>query len=398
MSIKAFVNGLVIDGSGSPPIQSGVVIVEDDRIKAVGPVDQVTIPDKAEKIEAAGKTVMPGLIDAHMHVTTMPQFLNSNGHIEQSFVGLSKLRACLAFGTTTVANMGGCEENVILRNAIEQGQVGPCARMLVGAMINSTGGHVRGRTADGPWEIRKAVREMVMHNVDFIKTAASGGFMWEHEKIWWEDYTVEELKALVSEAHSKGKRVAVHAHSQPGLNSAIEAGCDSIQHGALIDDEALQGILDRKLYYIPTLYITSSWVLERPNLPAHMKERMTEAHPIHREGVRKAHQMGITIGTGTDGNPGDVMKELAELVQCGLSPLEAITAGTRNAADALAILDRVGTLESGKKADVIMIDGDPLKDISILMEKNNIVLVMKDGKVEIIDEAHKQYFHPGERE
>jgi len=278
MDVKAFVNGEVIDGTGRPPVPNGAVVVKDGRITDVGSGDEIEIPDKAERIEADGKTVMPGIIDAHMHVTTMPQSLDVFGHMKTSFAGISKLRACLRFGTTTVANMSGCAESVVLRDAVNSGRVGPCARMLVGAMIDATGGHVRGRAADGPWEVRKAVREMAMHNVDFIKTAASGGFQWESEDIMWEDYTVEELRALVEEAHAKDKRVAVHAHSQPGLNHAIEAGCDCIQHGALIDDEALEGIKAANLYYVPTLYITSHWVLERPKLAAHMKDRMSKAH------------------------------------------------------------------------------------------------------------------------
>lgn len=381
MNVKVFINGLVIDGTGGEPISDGVIVVEDGLIKAVGSRSEVVIGDDAEKIDAAGKTVMPGLIDAHMHVTTMPEFLDCHGHLTQSFLGIAKLRQCLEFGTTTVANVGGCPESVILRDAIDAGLVGPCARMLVGAMVNSTGGHVRGRAADGPWEVRKAVREMCMHNVDFIKTASSGGFQWEYERVEWEDYTLEELQALVAESHAKDKRVAVHAHSQPGLDHAIKAGCDMITHGALIDQNALDGIANKGLYFIPTLYITSHWVLDRPNLPPHMKERMSAAHPIHRAGVRKAHEMGIKLAAGTDGGPGDVMKELVELVECGLSPLEAITVATQNTADALAIGDKTGTLQKGKRADVIMIEGNPLDDISILSDKKNIAIVMKDGDV-----------------
>ena len=176
--------------------------------------------------------------------------------------------------------------------------------------------------------------------------------------------------------------MAVHAHAQPGLNHAIQAGCDIIAHGALIDDEALEGIAAKQLHYMPTLYITSEKSFSRPSLPPHMRERMERAHPVHREGVRKAHEMGIAISVGTDGGPGDVMFELAELARCGLSPMDAIVAGTRNTADALGILPHVGTLEPGKKADVLIVNGDPLDDISLLTHQENILLVMKDGKVE----------------
>ena len=396
MSKKAIINGRLIDGTGREVIEPGVLLIEGGTVEAAGRAGEIPIPSDAERIDATGRTVMPGLIDAHMHVTRMPEFLDAHGHLSESFKAIGVLRRCLSRGITTVANVGGCPENVLLREAIEAGQVEGCARLLVGAMVNPTGGHVRGRAADGPWEVRKAVREMIVAGVDFIKTSASGGFQWEHERIWWEDYTTEELIALVEEAHSKDKRVAVHAHSQPGLNHSIQAGCDLITHGALIDDEALEGIAARNLYYIPTLYITSHWILQRPSLPPHMKERMTEAHPVHRAGVRKAHRMGITIGVGTDGGPGDAMRELVELVGCGLSPMEALVAGTRTTADALGILDKVGTLEPGKRADLLLVEGDPLEDISILSEERNVLLVMKEGKVEVTDEAHREYFHPRE--
>jgi len=382
MDKKAIIGGRVIDGTGRDPIESGVVLVDGNKVAAVGKTAAVSIPPDAELIDAAGKTVMPCLMDGHMHVTAMPAFLDTLGHLRANLKAVARLRECLSWGTATVANVGGCPENVILREAIEAGHVDRCARLLVGAMVNATGGHVRGRAADGPWEVRKAVREMILANVDFIKTAASGGFQWEHERIWWEDYTVEELTALVAEAHSKGKRVAVHAHSQPGLNHAIEAGCDIIAHGALIDDEALEGIAAGGLWYMPTLYITSRRVIDRPSLAPHMKQRMEQAHPVHRAGVRKAHEMGIKIAVGTDGGPGDVMFELVELVQCGLSPMDAIVAATRTTAEALDVLDHLGTLEPGKKADILIVKCNPLEDISALTDKDNIVLVMKDGKVE----------------
>ena len=380
MAGRAIVNGRIIDGTGGSPLERGVIVIEDGRIAAVGRLNDVSLPAEAERIDVGGKTVMPGLVDGHMHVTTMPGFLDAHGHLAANLAAVGKLRQCLSWGSTTVANVGGCPENVLLRRAIEAGDVGPCARLVVGGMVNATGGHVRGRAADGPWEVRKAVREMVQAGVDFIKTAASGGFQWEHERIEWEDYTFEELKALVEEAHSKDKPVAVHAHSQPGLNHAIEAGCDIIAHGALIDDEALQGIAAKGLFFMPTLHITSRKVTSNPSLAPHMKQRMEEAHPIHRAGVRKAHEMGVTIAVGTDGGPGSVMDELVELVGCGLSPMEAIVAGTQSTARALGILDSVGTIEPGKRADLLVLDEDPLEDVSVLTRQQNLVMVLKDGK------------------
>ncbi|MGI6206992.1 MAG: amidohydrolase family protein [Anaerolineae bacterium] len=396
MPHKAIVNATLVDGTGSPSLPSGAVLIQDERVAAVGSTDSLPIPPGTEVIDGTGLTVLPGIIDTHMHVTSMPGLLDAHGHLVQSFRGIGKLRQCLGWGTTTVANVGGCPENVLLRRAIEEGHVRGVARLVVGAMVNATGGHVRGRSADGPWEVRKAVREMLMHGADFIKTAASGGFMWEHERISWEDYTEEELHALVSEAHARDKRVAVHAHAQPGLNHSIAAGCDIITHGALIDDEALEGIAAKGLFFVPTLFITSQDSYERPHLPPFMKARMQEAHPVHREGVRKARRMGITIAAGTDGGPGDAMKEMVELVRCGLSPLEAIVAGTRNSAHALDVLGRVGTLEPGKLADLILVRGNPLGDIEALTDRANLALVMKEGRVEVTDEEYREHWHPAE--
>ena len=388
MSKKAFVGGRIIDGTGGAPIEAGVVLVSEDRIEGVGGTDAVEVPDDAEIIDAAGKTVMPGLIDAHMHVGF-------------HFQALKRLRDCLNRGTTTVAGVTSGPGGVMLRDAIDEGLVDRCPRYVVGCVVGATCGHLRrtdgnvaGATADGPWEVRKGVREMILAGADFIKASASGGFQWASERVEWEDYTYEELAALVAEAHAKGKRVMVHAHSQPGLNHAIAAGCDMIHHGALIDDEALEGIAEKGLYYIPTLHITSEEVHSNPNLGPWMRERMQHAHPIHREGVRKAHEMGIKMGVGTDGGPGDAAHELMELVTCGLSPREAIVAGAHNSAEALGLLEETGTLEPGKQADLILVRGDPLADISLLREEENILLVMRAGKVEVTDEEHKRHFHP----
>jgi len=394
MGKKAVVNGRVIDGTGRAPIESGVVIVNEGLVSSVGHAGETTVPADADRIDAAGKTVMPCLIDGHMHVTRMTIPLDAHGHLAENLRAIGKLRHCLAWGTATVAHAAGFPENVFLRDAIDAGHVDRCARLLVGITVSATGGHVRGRAADGPWEVRKAVREMIVAGADFIKTAASGGFQWEHERLEGEDYTIEELKALTSEAHAKGKRVAVHAHAQPGLNHAIDAGCDIILHGALIDDEALAGIQEKRLHYMPTLYITSEQVINHPSRPAYMKERMKAAHPVHREGVRKAHSMGIPLSVGTDGGPGSVMTELTELVRCGLSPMTAIVAATRNTADALGILDTTGTLEPGKRADVLIVEGNPLDDISALADLENILLVMKDGEVQMAGQAFKQHL-PG---
>jgi len=385
---KAILGGKIIDGTGAEPIAQGAVVIVDGRIEAIGRAGEVDVPEDAERIDASGKVVMPGIIDGHQHVGF-------------GFRPLTALRGNLMRGVTTVVGANSGPEGPILRKAIEDGQVGHASRYLVCGVVGATGGHmhredgnVSGVDCDGPWEIRKGVRQMSMAGVDFIKTAASGGFQWANERVETEDYTIEELTALVDEAHKRHKRVIVHAHSQPGINHAVEAGCDQIHHGALMDEEGLEGIKERGLEYLPTLFITSEKSYSREALPAHMRERMAHANPIHRAAVRKAHEMGMEMGVGTDGGPGDAMFELMELVACGLSPMDAIVAGTRNTARAMGVLDSYGTLEPGKLADLLIVARDPLEDISVLYDVENIQLVMKAGVTAVTDEELKQYYHP----
>ncbi len=243
-----------------------------------------------------------------------------------------------------------------------------------------------------------------MAGADFIKTAASGGFWSADESCSVRNYTYEELEALTDEAHAWGKPVVVHVHTQPGLNNSIRAGIDQIHHGAFIDEEAIRGIKEKDLYYIPTLRVTCDRNLRAwPDRPW-MLEEMKESQPIHRAGVQLAHKLGVKIAGGTD-YPGSgegwligdaALWELMELVACGLTPMEVITAYTRNTAEAYGKLNEFGTLEPGKKADLLVVDGDPSKNISVLYDHSNINLVMKDGVVEYTDEEYKQYYRVGD--
>lgn len=356
----------IITCAGDEPIEGGVVVIEDGRFVAVGSADEVDVPAGAEVIDAAGRTVMPGLIEGHAHI-------GGDARSQQ------RLRATLQRGITTVCSVSANLNGIALREGIAEGYVRGCARLVAGCVVTPTFGHVRFRDADGPWEVRKAVREMVQAGADFIKTAASGGFQWADEAMTFRNYTPEELTALVDEAHAWGRRVSVHAHAQPGINNSIAAGCDSIHHCALMDDEGLERLAESGLWFVPTLHVTSEKFYGRPGLPGHMRPRMEHAEPIHREGVRRAHELGIPIAVGTDGAAGDAMHEMMELVACGLTPMEAIVAGTRNAADCLGLLDETGTLEPGKRADLIAVRADPLADISVLYDEANLALVMRNG-------------------
>ena len=385
MALQALVGATMIDGTGADPVGESTLLIEDGRIVAVGVPD---LPAGATVIEAAGLTLMPGLIDCHQHTS-------------HRFHALRRLQMNLQRGATTVAGVTAGVPGVELRRAIEAGVARGCPRFWVGGVVGATEGHLRwtdedpaGVYADGPWEVRRGVRRMSAARVDFIKTCASGGFQFADEGVTNEDYTLTELTALVEEAHTRQKRVVVHAHAQPGLNQAIAAGCDMIHHGALIDDEALAGIKQRGLYYTPTLHITSEPVWSGANFAEHTRERMKHAHPIHREGVRKAHALGLHLSVGTDGGPGDAAHELMELCACGLSPLEAIVCGTRHSAEALGIAEVTGTLQPGKEADLMLVAGDPLQDIACLYDGANIRLVMRRGVVEYAVGDYHRFWQP----
>ena len=394
MKKQAIIGSTIINGTGSEPLRNGTILIQDGKISEVGKADQIKLGPDVERIDATGKFTMPGIIDSHVHVTPnqdVPNDIRIN--LRVGFNSISLLRQSLGAGVTTVVSIGGGPPSVELTNAINEGYVDRCANQITAGVVNASGGHVRGRHADGPWEIRKAVRELASAGCTMIKTAATAGFQWEHERVHWPDYTEEELTALVDEARMRDMPVAAHAHGHEGLKYAVNARVHMIHHGALIDDEGLEAINKADLYFVPTLFTTSIGRVAKVAQPW-TKERMEAAYPIHREGVSKAHKMGTKIALGTDGGAGDAMIELSEFVDCGLSPMDAIVAGTRNTADALSILDRVGTIESGKDADLLIIGKNPLNDINVLQNQENIDLVMTHGKVQTTSNEMKVYLNP----
>ncbi len=383
---KAVLHGTLIDGAGAEPLADSAIIVRDGMIETVGAAIDTPVADDCEVIDATGRTVMPGLIEGHAHVGGDP-------------ASQQVLRLSLQRGITTVCSVSANPKGIALRDGINAGFIRGCARLVAGCVVTPTFGHVRFRTADGPWEVRKAVREMVAAGADFIKTAASGGFWGKDEACSARNYTYAELRALVDEAHAWERPVVVHAHTQPGINNAIRAGVDQIHHGAFIDEDGVRGILDHDLWYMPTLRVTSdrniaAWP-DRPWMAADMKQ----AQPIHREGARLAHELGVKIAFGTD-YPGAkdawaigdaALWELQELTWVGLSPMEAIVAATKTTAEAYR-LDDLGTLQPGKSADLLVVDGNPLENVGILYDQTSIKLVMKQGVVESADDDYAQHY------
>ncbi|TNJ65019.1 amidohydrolase family protein [Paenibacillus hemerocallicola] len=382
--------GKVIDGTGREPLNNAAVLIREGVIRYVGAGGGLPAHDDAIVIDASKLTVMPGLIDGDSG------FSGALGTVQA-------LQAYLRYGVTTIATFNGISPGkppaAGLRDAVEKGILRGCSRLLVGHVVNATNGHNRGRTADGPWEIRRAVRETAEAGADFIKTAATGGFVdtADGEGVHTLSYTAEELNALVDEAHAWGLKVNIHAHSQPGLDRAIEAGADRIMHGCFMDDAAVAKMAERGTWYIPTLRITSR--LNMAAFRAGVLDKKEASHDVHRAGVRSAIAKGVPIALGSHGpGPGAIWKlgestavELAELVECGLTPLAAIAVGTLHTARAYAIDHRVGSLEAGKQADIVCLAGDPSERIELLRDPGNIAVVFQKGRVEHASFGFREY-------
>lgn len=408
--------GRLIDGTGAPPLEKSIINIQGGRIEKVGVSGQVQIPSNVPVIDASGMTVIPGLIDAHVHITGPydPNETNIVLSILKTPPPLSALWAvrnanvCLEAGYTTLRDLGvfltrDNIEMVSVRRGIDLGLVdGP--RLVVAGIVVQTSSHPElaalGRisplvytnygTSDGPWEVRKRVRHLVGLDVDWIKVMASG---WggEVEKHWWPNFTLEELTALCDEAHRYRKRVAAHTASSATMLDAARAGCDTLEHLVDIDDQTIEAILERNITLVPTLSVFSDQALSRRS--QHQKSNVIGQLQFMREQAFHSFQCclqaGVRIATGTDIYrtvlPGENALEVALMVQYGMSEMEAIIAATKNSAEAVGLSEELGTLTPDKWADLLLIEGDPLQDIHILEDKSKIRLVMKGGRSKSID-------------
>jgi len=291
---------------------------------------------------------------------------------------------------TTVRDLGGRDHiDVAIRNAIESGLI-PGPRIICsGRPVCMTGGHgwEFGREADGIDGVREAVREQLKAGIDVVKLMATGGIMTKGVEPGSAQFTLEELIAGVEEAKKAGRRTATHAQGNEGIKNALWAGIDSIEHGIFLDDEAIELMIERKTYFVPTLsapyHIIKAGI--KKGVPAFAVEKSKAVAKAHLQSVRKAYKAGVAIAMGTDaGTPfnrhGENLKEMELLANAGFTPMEAIVATTRTASEVLGLEKRIGTLEKGKRADLIVVDGDPLKEIRLLQEKEKILAVMKEGQ------------------
>lgn len=409
--LSAIVGGTLIDGLGGDPIKSGVVVIDNGRIVAAGSEASVAIPPSATRLDASGRTILPGFIDCHVHGTYRARDMRQhllNTPTYNVLRSIDIFRETLACGITTARDMGGADAG--FRTAIEEGLIdGP--RLLISlGMISQTGGHgdywvpadmrIKKRAwlpdtvANGVEDIRRLVRELLMRGADFIKICATGGITSVTDS--WDEpqFTVEEIRTAVEEAAAKRRRVAVHAEGIDGIRNAVKAGIHSLEHGWFIDEECADEMIKMNTWWVPTLALVPLSVKKRAEdkgWAGHqmgqedVKDKqiynlMKDQVPIWKEAVRR----GVKVAMGTDQSHrllvGENMVELKFMVDwLGMTPMDVIVASTSKAAECIERPD-LGALAPGKVADVLVVDGDPLADISVMEDRSRLHLVMKAGK------------------
>jgi imidazolonepropionase-like amidohydrolase len=390
--------GHLLDVKTGKLLDSQTIVVVGEMIQAISPTAQVQPQAGDTVVDLGGMTVLPGLIDVHTHLTMNTDFdpyreLTSTS-AKEAINGVVNARTTLMAGFTSVRNVGASGfVDVDLRDAINAGQV-PGPHMLVsGPLLGITGGHcdenllpiqyhvVGDGVADGIAEVQHKVRENIKYGADLIKICATGGVLSKGDDPQASQYTLEEMQAIVADAHRLGRKVAAHAHGAQGILWATEAGVDSIEHGSYINDEAIAEMKKRGTYLVPTLYL-EDWMLEKGNLPPFYHQKMLDTIAVAKGNIKHAMQAGVKIALGTDAAVyphGLNAHELDVYVnQLGMAPLAALQTATVNAADLMGWTAKTGSLEAGKWADIIAVEKNPLDDVRVLQD---VKFVMKAGVV-----------------
>ena len=396
--------GHVLDVHTGRELDNQTLIVTGDRIIGVAPTAQTPTGPGDRVIDLGGATVLPGLMDVHTHLTMAPNFDPyyelSMTPGKEAIIGVENAKVTLEAGFTTVRNVGANDyTDVALRDEINLGHIPGPHMQVSGPALGITGGHMDQNllpfeyhitaqgVADGIPAVQQKVRQNIKYGADLIKIGASGGVLSKGDDPQASQYTLEEMQAICADAHRLGRKVAAHAHGAQAIYLATEAGVDSIEHGSYIDDKAIALMKQHGTYLVPTSYLYD-WYREHGDLPAIYKQKMIDTASVARANHKRAIAAGVKVALGTDAAVyphGLNAHELEVYVTAyGMTPLAAIQTATLNAADLMGWTDRAGSLDAGKWADIIAVDGDPLKDVRILQ---HVPFVMKSGIV-YKDEVH----------
>jgi len=406
MNTLVLKNAVMIDGTGSDPVPNGSVIVEGERIREVLAGAPGRAPSHATTIDCKGKTLLPGLVDAHVHVGAVEANLmdqQRQNHTSMLVIRTLKvIRETLDQGFTSIRDAGGADPG--FREALQQGLIQGPRLFVAGYPLSQTGGHgdfrlptdrrppsedqagLATRVCDGVDQVRQAARELLRQGVDHLKVMAGGGAMSPSDELDTSQYSIEELKAIVFEAQSAGTYVMAHVYSSRSIRNAVTAGIRSLEHGNLLDEEAARAIKEAEAFLVPTLvtYEMISRMGKELGIPDNNLRKINIARERSLEALAIAHRMGVKIASGSDLlGPMQIYKgaEL-ELKSRVLGPMGAIVASTRTNAELLRKEKDLGTIEAGKLADLILLDGDPLKEIKLFQQyQEKITLIVQSGRV-----------------
>lgn len=374
-------NFTLIDGTGKDPIKTSF-IVEDDRITEIGNNLKGDV-----EVDFEGKYIMPGLINSHVHITMEPigdpfTLIMNESDAKAALRGVKNLKKQLKSGTTYFRDLGASNGvDIDLRNAVNEGLIEGAEFKCAGSVVTMTGGHgwPIGREADGVDETRKAAREQLKKGADIVKIMATGGVMTTGVEPGSPQLSMKEMKAAVEEAHKAGKKTASHAQGTQGIKNAINAGIDSIEHGLILDEEAVDMMYENGTFLVPTL--VAPYVIVEKGVEAGIKkdsyEKAVSIMDAHLKSFRMSYEKGVKIAMGTDaGTPFNThdmaWMELKLMIDYGMKPMDTIVASTRNSAELLDILDDYGTIEKGKFADFLVLDENPLENIETISKINTV--------------------------
>jgi imidazolonepropionase-like amidohydrolase len=377
---------IITDAGSGYTLEDGAVVVDGGLIASVGPAGD--LPPGVRVHDLGDATLLPGLIDAHVHLVWSAS-AEPHEVVNRESSAVTALRCAqnaalhLKAGVTTVRDVGATYGlSVDIARAVEAGILPGPGVVAAGRAIAMTGGHgwFLGREADGPEAVRHAVRSELKAGATCIKLMASGGVYGQAEEPGSPQLTVEEMRAGVEEAHKAGRKVAAHAYSVAAISNALEAGVDSIEHGSFVDRETAERMRERGTCLVPTMSVYAAMSEKGPELgaPDYVRRKTAEVLEASREAFRLAHEVGVKIAAGTDcgapGHPhGTLSRELDLMVEAGATPAQALRYGTSAAADLLGLGDELGTLEPGKRADLLAVAGDPLQDVAALREVRMVV-------------------------